>query len=138
MEFVRQVKHFNPKAEIILYLYTPVPLAGELYEQAKAEGFQFPTTLEEWISPAWLDFSQRHSTNVPWLHDPLRRQIRDFQRVLNAYFPTATDMRLTGLKRATLRLLSAWRYHLRFYRYPIELRALNRVLTYQRPETSGF
>ena len=138
IEFVRRVKGVNPEAEIILYMYTPVPLSGELYEQARAAGFHFPATLEEWISPEWLDFSQRHSTNVPWLHDPLRRQIRDFQRVLNAYFPTATDMQLTGLRRATLRVLSSWRYHLRFYRYPIELRALNRVLSYQRPETSGF
>ena len=39
------------RTEIILYLYTPVPLAGELYDQAKAEGFAFPETLEEWIGP---------------------------------------------------------------------------------------
>ena len=71
MEFIRKVKRVNPAAEIILYMYTPVPLAGELYEEAKAEGFQFPETLEEWISPEWLEFSQRRSANVPWLHDPL-------------------------------------------------------------------
>ena len=32
----------------------------------------------------------------------------------------------------------AWRYHLEFYRYPVELRPLQRVLAYQRPETCGF
>ena len=88
IEFVRKVKRVNPRAEIILYMYTPVPLAGELYEQAKAEGFQFPETLEGWISPIWQEFSQRRSSQMPWLHDPLRRQVRDFERVLNAYYPT--------------------------------------------------
>jgi len=50
MEFIRQVKVVNPATEIIMYVYTPVPLAGELYDQAKAEGFSFPETLEEWIA----------------------------------------------------------------------------------------
>ena len=113
-------------------------MAGELYEEAKAEGFRFPASLEEWVSPQWQEFSQRHNINVPWLNDGLRRQVRDFQWVLNAYFPTSTDLGLTGLKRAMLRSVSAWRYHLQWYRHPLELRALHRFFAYQRPETSGF
>jgi radical SAM superfamily enzyme YgiQ (UPF0313 family) len=138
MAFVRRVKRVNPAAEVILYLYTPVPLAGELYEQAKAQGFSFPETLEEWVDPSWLDFSQRRSSHMPWLKDPLRRRIRDFERVLNAYYPTTTDIRLTGLRRAVLRTLSAWRYTAGVYRFPLELRAAQRAFAYQRPETSGF
>ena len=136
--FIRRIKRLNPATEIILYMYTPVPLAGELYEEAKTQGFHFPQTLEEWIQPDWIEFSQRHSINMPWLNDVLRRQISDFQRVLNAYYPTATDPTMSALKKATLRALSAWRYHLKLYSHPLELRALNRVLAYQRPETSGF
>jgi len=138
IEFIRKVKRVNPATEIILYMYTPVPLAGELYEQAKAEGFAFPETLEAWISPEWAEFSQRRSTHLPWLHDPVRRQLRDFQWVLNAYYPTQTDVTMSKFKRSTLRALSAWRYHLRVYAYPIELRAAHKFLSYQRPETSGF
>ena len=138
MEFIRKVKRVNSDIEIILYMYTPVPLAGELYEEAKAEGFQFPETLEEWISPVWCEFSQRRSTNVPWLEDPVRRKIRDFQWVINAYYPTATDIHLSNLRRWILRGLSAWRYHLRLYSYPLELRAFHKFLAYQRPDTSGF
>jgi radical SAM superfamily enzyme YgiQ (UPF0313 family) len=138
LEFIRKVKRRNPRSEIILYMYTPVPLAGELYDRAKASGFQFPETLEEWISPHWSDFSQRRSANVPWLEDPLRRSIHDFERVLNAYYPTSTNPRLQGAARLLLRAASAWRYHLRFYRHPIDLRILHRLVSYQRPETSGF
>lgn len=138
LEFIRRVKQVNPASEIIMYMYTPVPLAGELYEQARAEGFQFPETLEEWISPEWYEFSQRRSASMPWLKDPLRRSLHDFERVLNAYYPTATDPKLTRTWRWLLRTASAWRYHLRFYRYPLELRVLHKFLAYQRPETSGF
>ena len=138
IEFIRKVKRVNPDVEIILYMYMPVPLAGELYEQARTEGFQFPETLEVWISPEWQEFSQRRSANVPWLRDPVRRRIRDFQYVINAYYSTATDVRLPGFTRWALRALSAWRYHLRVYGHPLELRAFNRLLAYQRPETSGF
>lgn len=138
MEFVRALKRVNPASEIILYLYTPVPLAGELYDRAKEDGFLFPESLEDWIHPVWQEFSMRRNSHVPGVRDPLRRRIRDFERVLNAYHPTVTDIKLRGAQRAVLRAVSAWRYHLRLYRAPLELRVLHRVLAYQRPETSGF
>jgi radical SAM superfamily enzyme YgiQ (UPF0313 family) len=138
VDFIRQVKRVNPDTEIIMYLYTPVPLAGELYDEAKAKGFRFPETLEAWISPEWQEFSQRRSTHLPWMHDPVRRYVHDFERVLNAYYPTSTDVRLRNFRRWLLQAVSAWRYHLRIYNHPLELRALHRILHYQRPETSGF
>jgi radical SAM superfamily enzyme YgiQ (UPF0313 family) len=138
IEFIRKVKKVNPAAEIILYMYTPVPLAGELYDQARAEGFAFPETLEGWIDNNWQEFAQRRSSNMPWLDDPLRRRVHNFERVLNAYYPTVTDARLGGPWRRVLRSASAWRYQLRYYNHPLELRALQKLLAYQRPETSGF
>ncbi len=138
LAFIRKVKKINPHTEIIMYVYTPVPLAGELYDQAKAEGFSFPETLEEWIAEDWQDFSQRRSASIPWLADPIHHHMRDFERVLSAYYPTITNPSLTGVRRFVLRAASAWRYHLEFYRYPYELRPLQRLLAYQRPETCGF
>src|SRR6185436_7314471 len=121
LAFIRKVRKVNPRSEIILYMYTPVPLSGELYDQARASGFRFPETLEGWVDPTWLDFAQRRSAHVPWMNDPLRQRVRDFERVLNAYYPTSTDIRLTGLRRAVLKAASAWRYRLRVYTLPIEL-----------------
>jgi len=138
LDFIKRVKRVNPSTEIIMYVYTPVPLAGELYDEAQAQGFLFPQTLEEWISPDWQDFSQRRSAQIPWLADPIRRHLRDFERVLSAYYPTITNPGLRGARRWALRAASAWRYHLGFYRYPYELRPLQRLLAYQRPETCGF
>ncbi len=138
IEFIRRVKRVHPAAEIILYLYTPVPLAGELYEQAVAGGFEFPQTLEEWTDPNWQDVVQRRSDHLPWIQDSLHRRVRDFERVLNAYYPTITDAGLSRLKRWLLRTAGGLRYRLRFYGYPIELRVLQRLFRYQRPETAGF
>jgi len=132
------VKRINAEAEIIMYLYTPVPLSGQLFEEAKAQGFAFPETLEEWVSEDWLKFSRRRSDTMPWLRQSLRSRLRDFERVLNAYNPTATDMKLTQAWRRALRAISAWRYHTRIYRFPFELEAMHRLIAYQRPETTGF
>jgi hypothetical protein len=138
MEFVREIKTINPATEIILYLYTPVPLAGTLYEDARAGGFAFPDTLDEWVSRDWLDFAQRRSHTTPWLQRSLRQQIIDFERVLNAYYPTTTMDSLGRIARIGLRALSAWRWHSRCYRWPVELGLAQRLTSYQRPETSGF
>ena len=82
--------------------------------------------------------SQRYSDVVPWLNRALRQRVRDFERVLNAYYPTSTDAHLTGMWRRVLRGVSAWRYRTRLYGLPLELQALQRLVRYQRPETSGF
>ncbi len=138
IEFIKKLKRVNPASEIIMYMYTPVPLAGELYEEAQASGFAFPRSLEAWCSPEWEEFSQRRSISMPWLADSLRAQVRDFERVLNAYYPTSTNPRLRGARARTLRAASSWRWATGWYRYPVELRALHRVFKYQRPETTGF
>lgn len=101
-------------------------------------GSAFPETLEGWIDPSWQEFSQRRSVSMPWLNDPIRRRITNFQWVLNAYHPTTTDTGMSSIKRNTLRAASAWRYRLGFYDHPLELRALHKVMSYQRPETTGF
>ncbi len=67
-----------------------------------------------------------------------RRRIRNFERVLNAFYPTVTDRRLTPVRRALLRAVSGWRYALRVYAAPYELRVMQRLMRYQRPETTGF
>jgi radical SAM superfamily enzyme YgiQ (UPF0313 family) len=138
LAFVKQVKEKHPEAEIILYQYTPVPVAGELLDSAARTGFAFPRTLEEWTSPDWREVSRRRSEKLPWIAPRQRRRIKNFERVLNAYHPTGTDPRLVGWRRSVLRALSGWRYKTGFYAAPYELRALQKLFGYQRPETAGF
>jgi radical SAM superfamily enzyme YgiQ (UPF0313 family) len=136
--FIRQIKQVNPATEVILYTYSPVPLDGPLYDDARALGFRFPDTLDEWLSGEWRQFALRRDPRTPWLHAGWRAALRDFESVLNAYYPTVTDAGITPVKRAMLRLLSGWRYRLQWYAYPLELRAFHRLFGYRRPETTGF
>jgi hypothetical protein len=115
-----------------------VPQEGTLYEEAKALGFKFPETLDGWVSGDWREFALRRDPHNPWLNPETRRTVRNFERVLNAYYPTTTDTRLQGARRVALRAISAWRYHSRFYAFPFELRAYHKLVQYQRPETTGF
>ena len=119
-------------------MYTPVPRDGYLFEEARALGFRFPDTLDGWISGNWRDFSLRRDPDNPWLNPRLKRRVRDFEQVLNAYYPTTTDLALRGVKRAALRSLGGWRYKTGFYSLPLELKAFHRLFRYQRPETAGF
>jgi hypothetical protein len=140
-DFIRRVKQINPATEIVLYTYTPVPLDGSLYTEAKRLGFAFPETLEQWASPEWERLSMRRGDGIPWMDRSsggIRRRVRDFERVVNAFYPTVTDLRLTGWRRAALKAAGGLRYGLKWYAAPYELRALNRLVRYQRPETTGF
>ena len=138
LAFIKTLKSRHPEAEIILYQYTPVPVQGELLRSASAAGFAFPKTLDEWVGDKWRQVSRRNSDQLPWLSPRQRQRVLNFRRVLNAYHPTSTDPSLTGWKRRLLRVASGWRYRNDVYAMPLELRVLQRLLGYQRPETAGF
>jgi hypothetical protein len=137
-DFIRRLKQINSRTEVVLYTYTPVLQEGALYDEALRQDFAFPATLEEWAAPRWQQFAMRRGDGIPWIDRRVRRRVRNFERVLNAFYPTATDARLTRWRRRALRAASAWRYGLKWYGAPYELRALHRVIRYQRPETTGF
>jgi hypothetical protein len=137
-DLIRRIKKVNPATEIVLYTYTPVPMEGTLYAEAAKLGFRFPTTLEEWASDEWRQLMMRRGDGIPWLDGTVRVRVRNFERVLNAFYPTVTDRRLTPVRRALLRMVSAWRYSFKMYAAPFELRVLQRLMQYQRPETTGF
>jgi anaerobic magnesium-protoporphyrin IX monomethyl ester cyclase len=140
LKFIRKLKKINPATELVLYIYTPVPQENsELYEEAKKLGFKFPETLDEWAGDEWTNFSLRRDPGTPWFKETARQRVRNFESVINAFYPTVTDMRLQSSRmKGMLRALSGWRYRLEMYQWPYELKALQRVIHYRRPETTGF
>ncbi len=138
IRFIRRLKQVNPHTEIVLYMYSPVPVQGDLLDEATAAGFAYPESLDAWVETPWEEFAQHRSSNLPWLNDRLRRKVRNFQRVLHATYPTITDPKLRGIGRAALKAAGGWRYATEFYSFPIELRLVNRLFPYNRPEVSGF
>ena len=139
INFIRKVKEVNPKTEIVLYTYSPVPTEGsELYKQVLAAGFSYPEKLEDWISPQWDKFDLRKNPLTPWLRPEMIDKIRNFETVLNGCFPTVSDIRLNSLKRRMLRLAAGLRYKINFYQYPYEIKLLQRIWKYRQPEKQGF
>jgi anaerobic magnesium-protoporphyrin IX monomethyl ester cyclase len=139
IQFIKKIKGVNPRAEIIFYVYAPVLLPGSvLFDEAQKRGFSYPKTLEEWSQPQWLHLDLRKKPMTPWLKPRHIEKISNFERVLNARFPSITDLRLTAPKKEFLRWLSSWRYDRDYYTAPYEIRFfLSKVFRYRQPEIEG-
>ena len=137
--YIKEIKSINPDTEIIIYVYSPVATEGsEMYEAVKKTGFHFPENLDDWLAPAWQNFDLRKNPLTPWLTSEMIDKILGFETVLNAQYPTVSDFRLTPIKRKALRIMSALRYKNNFFRFPYELKILQRLWRYRQPEIEGF
>ncbi len=140
IRYIRRIKELNPASEIIIYLYSPVSFDdAALLRRAKRFGFEFPDKLTDWLDEKWENFDLRKNPRTPWLKPAHAARILDFERVLNARYPTISDIKLKRWQAAALKALGSWRYFTRFYRAPWEIRFVaNRLFRYQQPETEGF
>jgi radical SAM superfamily enzyme YgiQ (UPF0313 family) len=144
-EFIRHVKKVNPQAEIIVYVYTPLPADSvpdsqrlKLAPLRDSDGLPiaFPTTAEQWTEKRWVDYACH--ADAPWLSARLRRRIRDFNTVLGCRFPTVMDRHSPIAAKRALRLLSAWRYRFRRYDRPWELDLTRQLITLHDPKAASL
>lgn len=139
IDFIKKVKAVNTRTEVVLYTYSPVPTEGsELFNEVLATGFTFPKKLEDWINPQWERFDLRKNPLTPWLTAEMLEKIRNFETVLNGCYPTVSDIRLNNIKRKVIKLTAQVRYKLNFYKYPYEIKLLQRMWRYRQPEIQGF
>ncbi len=139
IQFIREIKQINPRTEIIIYVYSPVPTEGSQlsYDVIKA-GFHFPKTLDEWTLPQWENFDLHRNPLTPWLKPYMIDKIKNFETVLNGYYPTVTDTKLTPFRIKLLKTLSGIRYKKNWNRFPYEIKAMQRLFKYRQPEIEGF
>jgi radical SAM superfamily enzyme YgiQ (UPF0313 family) len=144
-DFIREVKRVNPHAEIIIYVYTPLPPSSVPDAQRlkltplrdlRGELVQFPRSAEEWTEQRWVDYACH--ADAPWIDDRLRQRIRDFVTVLRCRFPTVQDTRAPGWAKAGLTAMASWRYALRRYDRPWELAASQRLIKLLDPRVSSI
>jgi radical SAM superfamily enzyme YgiQ (UPF0313 family) len=140
IQFIKDIKEINPDTEIIIYVYSPVPTEGsELYNKVVQSGFSFPEKLEDWLDKKWANFDLRKNPLTPWLTPEMINKILNFETVINAQYPTVSDFKLTSFQKRVMRILSSLRYKTDFYKFPYELKALQKFwLKYRRPEVEGF
>lgn len=137
--FIKEIKQINPNTEIIIYVYSPVPTEGsDMYKKVLASGFHFPEKLEDWISPHWENFDLRKNPLTPWLTAEMIDRIKDFETVLNGYYPTVSDIKLSTFKKKVMHTVSSIRYATNFYWKPYEVKLLQRIWKYRQPEIEGF
>jgi anaerobic magnesium-protoporphyrin IX monomethyl ester cyclase len=144
-DFIRRVKKVNPQAEIIVYIYTPLPPASvpgaqrlDLAPLRDTYGapVQFPRTPEEWTERRWVDYACH--ADAPWMSQRLRRRVHDFVTVLRCRFPTVQDTRSPRWAKAALSTMATWRYSLRRYDAPWELRASQNLIGLLDPRVSSI
>ena len=139
IRFIRQIKRINPEAEIIIYIYSPVQFEdADLFNAARAHRFSYPQTLDDWLLPEWQAHDLKKNPVTPWLSAATLRRIRNFEKVLNARFPTLSDLKLGPVQRTLLRITGSWRYGLSVYQAPYEVALLQKLLRYRQPELEGF
>ena len=134
------MKEVNPNTEIIIYVYSPVPTEGsDMFNDVLKTGFRFPERLEDWLNPEWEKFDLHKNPLTPWLTPTMINKIKNFETVLNAYYPTVSDIKLSSLQRKIMRYISSWRYKNGVLHYPYEIKALQKYwLKYRQPEIEGF
>lgn len=137
--FIKTIKAINPDTEIIIYLYSPVPTEGsELFEAVKNAGFHFPEKLEDWLNAEWENFDLRKNPLTPWLTAEMVDKIKNFETVLNGFYPTASDFKLSPLQRKVMQNISALRYKHDVYAFPYEIKLLQKLWKYRQPEWEGM
>ena len=139
INFIKEIKQINPDSEIIIYLYSPVATEGsDLYKQIQNAGFNFPKQLGDWLDPAWENFDLRKNPLTPWLTSKMVDKIKNFETVLNGYYPTVSDFRIKGYKKNLLKLVSGYRFKYGLYNFPYEIKILHKLWKYRQPEIQGF
>ena len=136
-DFIRHIKRLHPSTEVMIYIYTPLPLrsdntnpqaarmAGTLRD-TRGRAVRFPRTADGWAEPHWLGYWCHQ--DAPWLTERLRRRIVDFTTVLGCRFPTVMDIRASRWGKSTLRGLASWRYRYQRYDNPWELRMSRKLI----------
>jgi anaerobic magnesium-protoporphyrin IX monomethyl ester cyclase len=137
--YIRKIKQINPASEIVIYVYSPVYFQeADPFHASESFGFQFPMILDDWLLPEWQLHDLRKDPVTPWLTRRHVRKIKNFERVLNSYSPTLSDLKLTSAQRRLLRLLGSWRYSMKIYQAPMEVAVMQRLFKYRQPEIEGF
>lgn len=130
--FVRRIKRLNPDAEIIIQHYIPTPHPDGMYGEIDG-AIRFPRTPDEWATERWYSFTVREDPRLPWLPERVKQRIDNFELIINSRWPTVQDLHLPAWGRAMLKSLSSWRYALKFYDAPLELRWAQKFVSLRKP-----
>jgi anaerobic magnesium-protoporphyrin IX monomethyl ester cyclase len=146
-EFIRVIKRLHPATEVMIYIYTPLPMRSDnknaqaarmaaTLQDTSGNPVLFPRTPDGWAEPHWLGYWCHN--DAPWLSARLRRRIIDFTTVLGCRFPTIMDIRSSAWGKSSLRALASWRYRFQRYDHPWELRLSRKLIRHWDPRVMSL
>jgi anaerobic magnesium-protoporphyrin IX monomethyl ester cyclase len=133
IQFIRKLKRLSPNSEIVFQHYTPVPQREHMYGGVEDQ-IQFPVSPDEWATDRWQRFATQKDPATPWLRPRTKRLIDNFELVVSSRWPTVQDIRLPWWGRRVLEALGGWRYRLRCYSWPVELKWAQRFIALRKPK----
>ena len=90
------------------------------------------------IRKTWAT-KNREMVSVPISVPPrIKRLIDNFDVVVTSRWPTIQDIRLPGWGRRLLKLLSDWRYRLKVYSFPVELKWTRQYFRLRNPKEESL
>jgi hypothetical protein len=98
----------------------------------------FPDSPAGWATKEWMNFTLRVDTNAPWLKRRTKKLIDNFEIVVGSRWPTVQDIRASRWSRKLLQVLSAWRYTLHIYNFPLELHLANQFIALRKPKRESL
>ena len=101
LAFMHRLKAVSPRSEILIFVYTPVPQPGALFEQSTREGLPLPGHAR---GVGGAELGALHVDEGPAdavaVAASCSERILDFELVIKSRFPTETDIRFTAPFRA--------------------------------------
>jgi anaerobic magnesium-protoporphyrin IX monomethyl ester cyclase len=137
LTFIRKLKAINPAMELISYFYTPTPQRSGTYGDVDAVGAT-PATLEEWITPEWVDWMTHENPRTPWLDQRMRTRVEDFELVLKSRFPSIHDRRTRGWGKALGRIAAMRRWSAAQYDDPRLLRGIRKLARFESDDRQRY
>jgi len=99
LAFIRRLQVVNPAMKLITYFYTPTPQRRGTYGDVDPLAGT-PDTLEEWTSPAWVDWMTHEDPRTPWMSPRLHARVQEFVRQFEGPPAVAPDRQAYGHLRA--------------------------------------
>jgi hypothetical protein len=137
LAFIRELKTINPAMELISYFYTPTPQRDATYGNVDPLTGT-PASLDDWITPQWVDWMTHENPNTPWMDHRLKAQVDDFELVLKSRFPSIHDKRTRPWGKTVGQWLARRRWAVGDYADPQLLRRVRRLAQHIPDDSQAY
>ena len=90
-EFIRTIKRVNPRPRSSSTPTRRCRWTARCTPRRRGSASRFRRRSRNGRRDEWRQLMMRRGDGIPWIDGTVRRRVRNFERVLNAFYPTVTD-----------------------------------------------